>query len=320
MLPYAMFDLHCDTLTACMNPNRTGDPLDAPDAQFSLSKVPRDVHWGQCCAIFVPDGLSAEESAAYYRTHQRSFARQMERFSHAVRPCRCAQEIENAWAKGKTAAVLSVENAAALGGQLGQVETLARDGVKLLTLTWNGENQIGSGYSTDHGLSPFGRAVVPMLEEYGIAVDVSHLNDRGFFQVLDLAKKPFAATHSNARAVCPHPRNLTDTQIQEMVARRCLIGLNYCSLFLRSDGKPATLDDLFRHVEHFLELGAEHCLALGSDFDGAELPPCLDSPQKAAALFEFLQNRGLSAELCRQIMFQNALRFFRENFTPLSPA
>jgi membrane dipeptidase len=298
-----------------MAPNRRGDTLNAPDAQFSLSKVPKGVHWGQCFAIFIPDGLSTASAMVHYHTHQRSFIRQMERYSDLARPCRCAEEMETAWAEGKTAAILSVENGAALGGQLERVETLAQDGVKLMTLTWNGENQLGSGHSTDHGLSAFGRAVIPAMEKHGILVDVSHLNDRGFSDVLDLAEKPFVATHSNARAVCPHPRNLTDDQIREMVSRRCLIGLNYCGLFLRSAHQPASLEDLFYHVAHFLELGAERCLALGSDFDGAELPPCLNSPEKVASLYDYFLRRGISADLCDRILFGNAMDFFRENLS-----
>ena len=128
----------------------------------------------------------------------------------------------------------------------------------MLTLTWNGENPLGSGHATDHGLSPPGREAVPRLEEAGILIDVSHLNDPGFYQLLDLVHRPFVASHSNARSVCGHRRNLTDWQIREMAARGCLIGLNYYSPFLRSDGCPAGLDDLYRHAAHFLDLGAEN--------------------------------------------------------------
>ena len=312
MYPHAMIDLHCDTLTACGAPAQGRNTLDDPCAALSLSNLPRQVHWCQCFAIFVPDGLSPEEAYAYYRSHQESFVRQMECFAPRVAPCRTAADIENAWACGKAAALLTVENGSALAGDLDRVEVLARDGVRMMTLTWNGENEIGSGNVSDHGLTAFGKALIPRMEELGILVDVSHLNDRGFYDLLEIARKPFVASHSNARSVCGHRRNLTDDQIRELAARRCLIGLNYYVDFLREDSRP-TVEDLFAHVDHFLELGAQDCLALGSDFDGAQLPPWLDCPEKAAGLYACFLDRGYPPALCDQIFFANALAFFRTN-------
>lgn len=312
MEPYAVIDLHCDTLTAFQSPGRCSATLDDPCAHLSLSNLPRGTRWCQCFAIFVPDGLTREGAADYYRRHQSSFQRQMERFSPRVAPCRTAGDIEQAWAKGKTAALLTVENGAALAGDPDRVELLARDGVTMLTLTWNGVNEIGSGHASGQGLTPFGKALIPMLEEQNILVDVSHLNDRSFADVLEVAAKPFVASHSNARTVCPHRRNLTDGQIRALVSRRCLIGLNFYTNFLRADGNAAP-EDLYRHVAHFLDLGAEDCLALGSDFDGADLPPWLACPEQEAGLYQFLLERGLSPALADKLLYQNALNFFHKN-------
>ena len=220
--------------------------------------------------------------------------------------------MEAAFAAGKTAAFLTVENGSALAGNLARVQVLRDAGVRAMTLVWNGENEIGSGNTTDHGLSQFGREVIPEMERCGILADVSHLNDAGFADLLGIAAKPFVATHSNARAVCSHKRNLTDDMIREMVRRGCLIGLNYYVRFIRDDGEVKSLDDLMFHVEHFLELGAEKNLALGSDFDGSVLPDCLNTPAKAAGLYEYFLNRGLSQEQAEGIMFRNAQRFFKE--------
>jgi len=269
------------------------------------------MRWCQCCAIFIPDELRGEEAIAYYELHVRSFYRQMEALSDKVLPCRCAADIERAWAAGKTAAVLTVENGSALAGRLDRVEALARDGVRMLTLTWNGENELGSGHETDHGLSEFGREAVRELERQGIVADVSHLNDRGLEDFLSVSEKPFAASHSNARAVCGHKRNLTDEQITEMVRRGCLIGLNFFQDFLRTGEEPASLDDLWRHVEHFLELGAENCLALGSDADGADLPAGLDRPAAFAGLYRYFLEKGLPQRQCEGILWKNALGFFK---------
>ena len=309
MLPRALIDLHCDTLTLPAG----GNTLNLPGRHFSLSAIPDGVHWCQCCAIFIPDQLRGDNAATYYAHHQQNFHRQMEALSDQVRPCRTAADIEAAWSAGKAAAILTVESGAALAGRLERAEVLARDGVRMITLTWNGENELGSGNVTDHGLSGFGREAVRELEHQGILADVSHLNDKGFEDFLTVAEQPFAASHSNARSVCGHKRNLTDEQIQEMVRRRCLIGLNFCQDFLRTGDRPAVLDDLWRHVERFLELGAEHCLALGSDADGTDVPPGLDCPERFAGLYQYFLDRGLSREQAEGILWENALKFFQKH-------
>lgn len=312
MYPSALIDLHCDTLTAFMAPHRCPDTLDNPLAAFSLSNLPDGIHWCQCFAIFVPDGLSQPEALAYYRRHASSFQRQMGCFSSRVSPCRTAGDIQAAWSAKKTAAFLTVENGAALGGDLNQVEELARDGVRLLTLTWNARNEIASGVSAPGGLTPFGRSLLPLLEQANIIIDVSHLNDDSFWDVMEATHAPLVASHSNARAVCPHRRNLTDDQIRAIVERGGLIGINYYTHFLRQEGLPQP-EDLYRHVSHFLDLGAEHCLALGSDFDGADLPSWLQSPKQAAGLYDELIHHGFSASFCDQLMWGNALAFFQKN-------
>ena len=219
--------------------------------------------------------------------------------------------MERAWSEGKTALILTVENASFLGGDLGRAEELSRDGVRIASLTWNGPNALGSGHQTSEGLSPLGREAVGVLEDCGIFLDVSHLNDGGLRDVLDAARRPFLATHSNARAVCPHPRNLTDGQLKELIARGCLMGLNYYSPFLRAAGE-ACFDDLLRHARHILELGGRGCLGLGSDFDGADLPSCLSSCEKVPALGRFLA-RALGEEAAEEIFWGSALAFFRRN-------
>lgn len=306
-----VFDLHCDTLTAFMTPNRCPNTLDDPASAFALSRIPREVHWCQCCAVFVPDGLTEEEAWRYYRFHRDRFFRQTERFARRALPCRTAADVERAWAQGKTALILTVENASFLGGDLNRAEELCRDGVRIASLTWNGQNALGSGHQTGVGLSPLGREAIRVLEDWGIFLDVSHLNDAGLHDVLDTARRPFLATHSNARAVCPHRRNLDDCQLRELIARGCLMGLNYYSPFLRPEGE-ACFDDLLRHAGHILELGGRGCLGLGSDFDGADLPPCLNSCEKVPALGRFLA-RALGEEAAEEIFWGSALAFFRRN-------
>ena len=313
MEPRTVIDLHCDTLTAFLNPTRCRDTLDDPKSSFSLSGLPRGSRWCQCCAVFIPDGLTPQESAGYFAFHLHSYRRQTARFAPCASPCRTAEDIQEAWEAGKTALVLTVENGAALAGDLDRAAALAADGVRMLTLTWNGENELGGGCGAGDGLTPFGRAAVSALEGAGILVDVSHLSDRGFRDVLETAEKPFAASHSNARALCPHPRNLADWQLREMAARGCLVGLTYYSPFLRDDGREAGFDDLCRHAEHLLALGLEDGLALGSDFDGGRLPPCLDHCGKVPGLVDALAGR-FGRETAEKLAWRNALSFFRRSW------
>lgn len=312
--PLALIDLHCDTLTD-WEYTSTGNPdtLDDPKRVLTLSNIPDEVNWAQFYAVFIPDEVRGQDAMDYYEANRDSFYRQMEKFNDRVVPCRTADEMKAAWAAGKTAAFLTIENGSVLVGDLKNVKLLADDGVRAITLVWNGENELGSGHSTDHGLSDFGKAVVPELEKQGIMVDISHLNDSGFADLLKVVKKPFMATHSNARAVCSHKRNLTDDMIQEMINRDCLIGLNYFVKFINDDGEVESLDDLFQHVEHFFALGGEKNLALGSDFDGAALPDCLSSPADAAGLYQYFISRGLSQEQAEGIMYKNAQTFFEKH-------
>ena len=216
MRPYALIDLHCDTLTDCKYAAGNPDTLDDPKRVLSLSAIPDDVHWAQFFAIFIPDEQRGRAAIDYFGQNHRNFVRQMKRFSDRVSPCRGLGDMEAAFAQSKTAAFLTVENGSVLAGDLSRVRVLAEAGVCAITLVWNGENEIGSGHGTGHGLSAFGRAVIPEMERCGILVDVSHLNDPGFEDLLEVAQKPFLATHSNARAVAGHRRTQTEEMIREM--------------------------------------------------------------------------------------------------------
>ncbi|MCI9445417.1 MAG: dipeptidase [Oscillospiraceae bacterium] len=307
-----LFDLHCDTLTRNSYPPHEGadNTLDNPAFQLSLSKVPAGTKWVQCFAIFVPDNLRGEDAVAFFDRYAASFHRQAEDRADRFAACRTPQDLEAALSAGKFAGILTVEGGAVLAGRLERVGTIHDAGVRMMTLTWNGPNEMASGHDTPNGFTSFGREAVAEMERLGVLVDVSHLNDRGFEELLGFAKKPFAASHSNARAVCGHRRNLPDEFIKEMVRRGGLIGLNYCNAFLSGDER-GNLDDLRRHVDRFLELGAEKCLALGSDYDGAGMHEDLDSVEKSLGIGAYLTAHGIPAGTAEDICFNNAWRFFQ---------
>lgn len=315
MKPYTLIDLHCDTLTD-WDYTSTGNPdtLNDPKRVIALDKLPADCNWAQLFAIFIPEGKSGQSAIDYFDFYCESFRRQMDKFGDKAAACTNAAEMEAAFSAGKTAAFLTVENGAVLAGNPERIDTVYNAGVRLMTIVWNHENEIASGHDTDHGFSDFGREAVRALAKKGIAIDVSHLNDKGFYELLDLHDGTFLASHSNCRSICSHKRNLTDDMIKHIIERRGVIGLNYYTNFIRDDGNVRSFDDLYAHILHFLELGAEDCLALGSDFDGAYLPDCLNTPYKEAALRDELLKKGLGAELTDKIMYKNAYRFIKDNF------
>lgn len=307
---YPLIDLHCDTLTKGNDPAHS---LNQPSLAVAISKIPPRVKWAQCFAIFIPDALRGEDAVKYFDTYCRHFEEQMRLYGDRITPCVTAGEIDAAFACGKYAALLTVEGGCILKGDLQRIAVLRERGVRILTLVWNGANELGSGILGKDGLTDFGKACIPALEEQGILIDVSHLNDAGFADVAALAKKPFLATHSNARAVARHPRNLTDEQIRTIAARGGLVGMNFYTRFLREDDAPCTMEDLLRHIEHFLALGAEDSIALGSDYDGADLPECLNSVEKSFEIGNYLLRQNFRESTVEKIVFRNAMNFFANN-------
>lgn len=312
MFPTGIIDLHCDTLTRDMwasQPPACG-PLVNPAYHIALGKMPRNLRWVQCFAIFVPDNYRGQDAIDFFDRYRAVFDRQMVAHGDKVSPCRSFSDMEQALEAGKFAAVLTVEGGAALAGQPERAQVLRDAGVRMLTLTWNGPNELGSGHDSSAGLTACGREAVAELERCGVLVDVSHLHDRGFEDLLSVAKKPFVASHSNARSVCGHRRNLPDAFIREITDRGGLIGLNYSKDFLSDSGR-GNLDDLYRHVCRFLELDAGACLALGSDFDGTDIHPDLDSVEKSLSIYGYLTQHGIPADTADGILFGNAWRFFK---------
>jgi len=196
-----------------------------------------------------------------------------------------------------------------LAGDLSRVALLAQQGVRCITLTWNGENELGSGHDTPRGLTDFGREAVREMERQGILVDVSHLNDAGFDDVLAAASRPFLASHSNSRAVCGVSRNLTDEQFKAICASGGVAGINLYTEFLGND--PVTVETICDHIIHWMDLGGAKHIALGGDLDGCEtLPVGFTGVNDWPAVAATLANRGLSAAEIEDIFWNNAMRMW----------
>ncbi|MEG0757571.1 MAG: membrane dipeptidase, partial [Raoultibacter sp.] len=266
----------------------------------------------QCFAVFVPDTLHGPAAWKFFEHIKAYFDRQMQACGKRIVQVSDARTIESVLGSGKVAALLTIEGGSFLQDSLEHVDDIAKAGVKMLTLTWNGENALGSGNDTRHGLTAFGKRVVQALEAHKIVVDVSHLNDAGFSDVCDIVTRPFAASHSNARAICGHKRNLTDTQIRAIADSGGIIGLNYCTEFLSSRHTDPTCDDVLRHVDRILETGGEGVLALGSDYDGCDVPSWLSSADKVRNLHHLIAEH-FGSQVAEKVCYENATRFFAAN-------
>lgn len=330
-----IFDLHCDTLD-CLSMRNAGPIAEYASGvtegadllhnglQLSLERMARAGSWCQCFAVWVPDDLAGTGLAphAFYNRVSAYFRDQVAAHPAELAQVRDGRQVQDALAGGRVAAMLTVENASPLEDGLEVLDQMSADGVKMITLTWNGQNCVGSGNRTSEGLSAFGVKAVRRMEELRIVADVSHLNDAGFRDLLAHSSRPFVASHSNSRAVCGHPRNLTDYEFQAIAERGGLVGINYYRAFvsdrfdggaLPGPGRPElTFDELSYHIDHFLELGGEKVIALGSDFDGSATPSWLGGASDLPAFRAQVAGR-FGEDVAERMFFQNAAEFFSRN-------
>lgn len=323
-----VFDLHCDTLDRLVlsaDPMAPGgffehdegvprdrmSRLDDNDAHVSLDRM-ASFDWCQCFAIYVPDVLRGEQAWHIFTQVEAFWRSELARCADKLVQVGSACEVQQAFSEGKSAGILTVEGCSFLeddGTAEMRLDAMVHSGVKMATLTWNGVNALGGGVETDADLTPFGKRMVRAMEDRGIVVDASHLNAVGLDELLNVAEKPFVCSHSNARAVCGHPRNLTDSQLRELSAKGCIVGLNFFNEFLNPFGDEATPDDVLRQVERMLHIGGEGFLALGSDYDGSDVPQWLDPCSKVADLHTLLV-REFGDSIANKICFDNAANFF----------
>lgn len=214
-------------------------------------------------------------------------------------------------ADGESAFVYSIEGCDLLNGSLALLTDWRRRGVRMAALTWNYENCVGTPakLGPDPGLTPFGKEAVREMVRLGIAPDMSHLNQRGFYDVLEMGVLPLAS-HSCCAALCGHCRNLTDDQLKALFQAGGYVGVNFYPAFLSDDGR-ADLDTVCDHVLHMMEMGGEGMIGFGSDFDGIERKPDgLAGPQDFPALLTALRRRGLTEEQVAGLAGGNLLAYY----------
>jgi len=221
--------------------------------------------------------------------------------------CRSAGDVRAAAESGKIAALIAVEGAELLGCDVERLKSAYDSGVRLVNLCWNYDNALcGAANGAEAGgLTDRGRAFVKEMQNIGVAVDLSHASERTFWDVAEIAERPIIAGHSDSKAICGNPRNLSDDQFKELVRLKGAAGLNLYPKFLSESGS-AGIDDVIRHAEHFLSLGGEKAVCLGSDFDGIEsTPEGMTGIESYASLYEAMLKRNWPEVLVRDIFYYN---------------
>ena len=182
-----------------------------------------------------------------------------------------------------------------------------------MTLTWNGTCEIGDGVGVENskGLSKFGSLVIKEMEKYGIIVDISHASEKLFYDISQTASKPFIATHSNSKCICPHRRNLTDEQFKVIKSFGGIVGITFAKDFLSQ--KDAGVTDIIKHIEYFLSLSGENTLSIGSDFDGTDMPKGINDIESVYDLYEQMLRLNYNESLLDKIFYKNAYDFIINN-------
>ncbi|MBR5381441.1 MAG: membrane dipeptidase [Oscillospiraceae bacterium] len=302
-----LFDAHCDT-ALCVYEKQTS--LRENGLHTDLARRCAFSPCAQFFAVFSDAGET--DPATNCRAELRYFKKELAKNADLVSLCRTAEEAKAAVSGGKTAAFLSVEGAEQLGCSLDGLAWAYEEGVRAVNLTWNYANAL-SGSNADEperGLSDEGKAFVRRCRELGVLPDVSHLSERGFWDLYELGG-PIFASHSNAKAVFGHKRNLTDEQFRAVAESGGFAGLNLYAAFL---GERPTLDTVIAHAEHFLALGGEKALGLGADLDGCdELPEGITGVQDMGKLYEAFLRRNYGEDLVRDIFWGNLFSLIERN-------
>ena len=261
-------DAHCDTIVKCNEKNKE---LFENDLHIDLKRL-KDFSYLQTFAIWLDKKYY---NNAYVKTCEYIdfYYNEINKNNNIILPIYNYDDILNIINNNKLGALLSIEGGEAIEGSIEKLEYFYNKGVRMMTLTWNNKNQIGYGSDCENiGLTDFGKSVVKNMQKLGMIVDISHLSDKGFFDVYDITEKPFIASHSNSRKICNSKRNLTDEQIKAIRDVNGVIGINIYSNFI-SEKKYCDIDDIIKHIDYIISITDDNILGLGCDFDGIDNTP-----------------------------------------------
>lgn len=338
-----IIDLHCDTIYEIWDRRKRGENtgLRKNRLMLDLERMQQGGYSLQNFALFV-EKKQGESPFAMFKELLDVFNMEMNANEDLIAKVLTTADMQENEKAGKMSALLTVEGGEACEGKLENLKYLYEQGVRMMTLTWNFPNEIGYPNfdesrdfytpNTEEGLTETGIMFVEEMERLGMVVDVSHLSDAGFYDVLTYTKRPFVASHSNARVMCPWVRNLTDDMIRKLADRGGVAGLNYCADFLRKpaaqkkaeketllkNGRQASkegyadLEDIARHARHIVDIGGIECIGLGSDFDGIPAYQGCPKAERMDELAYVLAKNGFHEREIDKIFYQNVFRLYQE--------
>lgn len=313
-----LIDMHCDTLGKLLQCSRKqAEDVDIKQNDFCIS-IPEMQKAGTLAQFFACFTYFPSASGGYEECYEDALAMmgilrgQCARYPEELAQAFSYEDILKNEKDGKISAVLTVEEGGIINGKMERMEELHQKGVRLLTPLWNYENCFGYPNSRDEkvmgrGLKPFGKEALEYAGELGMIVDVSHASDGTFWDILDCAKGPVTASHSNCRALCDHPRNLTDEMIRQLSEAGGVAGLNFYGAFL-SGGEESRLEAMTAHIKHMIRAGGSGFPAIGTDFDGFDGMEYEDIPKASymERLWDALKKEGIRESQLDGIWRKNA--------------
>lgn len=309
-----VFDLHCDTALTLLGESRNeAGSLKKNQLHIDLERASKLEAYCQCFACFTTPMMQEWNKLSPIVIFERELAtiqREVDQNKRLISFAYSADEIEANREKGKMSAILTIEGPAGFDFDPELLDNLHQIGFRITTLGWNESNVLTGSNVTGGGLTDKGREYLKEAQRLGMLVDVSHISDQGFWDIMDCTQAPIVASHSNSRALCNHSRNLTDDMFRAICQTGGVAGINQYAEFL---GEQPTLDTVCDHIFHFLELdpSGKH-IALGGDLDGCEqLSQGFEGIQSYPALAQRLLERGLNEETIRDIFWNNALNVLR---------
>jgi membrane dipeptidase len=306
-----IIDFHCDTVLGLMEQPNTS--LRENDLCVDIKKLQQGKSAAQFFALFIDLAEGSPLQKALKMAD--CFYQELEKNKDAIKLAVNYHDYQSNQAAGKISAFLTIEEGGVFQGEIANLRNFYRLGVRLVTLTWNYPNEIGfpnhEGKYCDKGLTPFGRELVAEMNRLGMLIDVSHLSDQGFYDVAELSAKPFVASHSNARSVKGHLRNLTDDMIRILADRGGITGLNFSHNFL-GDSDYSRIEDMVAHIKHIRKIGGSDVMALGTDFDGIESVVEIKHIGEMDKLVQALYKESFTTDEIEKICYGNALRVIKE--------
>ena len=324
-----IIDMHCDTLMkAFFEEGPSSDVFNTSYTHLNVLDLKNAGTIAQFFAVFIPP-------ESYYREELKRepvtpdeyidgcvqiFNNTVERHGDQIARALNGDDIERNMKAGKVSAVLTMEDGVAVYGDMAKLDSFYDRGFRAIALTWNFANCFGYPNSRDpelmaKGLTDFGKEAVRHMQDIGILVDVSHLSDGGFWDIMKIAKLPIIASHSNARKVCGHPRNMTDDMILALKKNGGVMGLNLSPMFLdETEGnRESRICDMADMMEYEKQLASIEVMAIGTDLDGIHGSLEIGCMSDLHLLFDELVRRGFTTEEIERIAWKNAMRVFRES-------